>query len=95
MLEDLKTDISRLMALYEKEKQKVGSLALRLAEEEERTRKYKEEIRKCREQITDLNLQIDNLRLGAAFADSGEGKEGKSLDRLIREIDECIKLLES
>ena len=79
MLEDLKTDISRLMALYEKEKQKAGSLALRLAEEEERTRKYKEEI----------------LRLGAAFADSGEGKEGKSLDRLIREIDECIKLLES
>lgn len=95
MLEDLKTDISRLMALYEKEKQKADSLALRLSEEEERTKKYKEEMRKYREQITDLNLQIDNLRLGKAFAEAGEGKKGKGLDWLIREVDECIKLLES
>ena len=96
MLEDLKTDISRLMALYEKEKQKAGSLALRLAEEEERTRKYKEEIRKCREQITDLNLQIDNLRLRSAFSsDSDRSQAEAGIDKLIKEIDECIKLLES
>ena len=95
MFDELKADIARLVALYEKEKQRADSLAGLLEERDAQVRKYREEVKKCKEQITDLNLQIDNLRLGAAFADSGEGKEGKSLDRLIREIDECIKLLES
>lgn len=95
MLDELKADIYRLMALYEKEKRKADSLAVRLSDEEERARKYKEEVRKCKERITDLNLQIDNLRAGQAFAEADRGKRGESLDWLIREVDECIKLLES
>ena len=91
MLEKLKADISILVALYEKERQKAESLSRILADREAELENYKAEVRKCKEQITGLNLQIDNLRLGKAFAGKGEG----AIDGIIKEIDECIRLLEN
>lgn len=91
MLEKLKADISMLVAMYEKERLKAESLSRILADREAELENYKAEVRKCKEQITDLNLQIDNLRLGKAFAGKGEG----AVDGIIKEIDECIRLLEN
>lgn len=93
MLEELKADIARLIALYEQEKRRADSLARLLSDKNAEASKYRDEVRKCKEQITDLNLQIDNLRLSGALA--AGGRKGESLDRLIKEIDECIKLLEN
>ncbi|HIT47659.1 MAG TPA: hypothetical protein IAC35_07380 [Candidatus Cryptobacteroides merdipullorum] len=91
MLEKLKADISMLVAMYEKERLKAESLSRILADREAELENYKAEVRKCKEQITGLNLQIDNLRLGKAFAGKGEG----AVDGIIKEIDECIRLLEN
>ena len=91
MLEKLKADISMLVAMYEKERLKAESLSRILADKEAELENYKAEVRKCKEQITGLNLQIDNLRLGKAFAGKGEG----AVDGIIKEIDECIRLLEN
>lgn len=91
MLEKLKADISMLVAMYEKERLKAESLSRILADREAELENYKAEVRKCKEQITSLNLQIDNLRLGKAFAGKGEG----AVDGIIKEIDECIRLLEN
>lgn len=91
MLEKLKSDISMLVAMYEKERLKAESLSRILADREAELENYKAEVRKCKEQITGLNLQIDNLRLGKAFAGKGEG----AVDGIIKEIDECIRLLEN
>ena len=91
MLEKLKADISMLVAMYEKERLKAESLSRILADREAELENYRAEVRKCKEQITGLNLQIDNLRLGKAFAGKGEG----AVDGIIKEIDECIKLLEN
>ncbi len=91
MLEKLKADISMLVAMYEKERLKAESLSRILADREAELENYKAEVRKCKEQITGLNLQIDNLRLGKAFAGKGEG----AIDGIIKEIDECIRLLEN
>lgn len=89
MLEDMRTNISRLIALYEAQRQKAESLELSLERKEE-------EIRKYREQITDLNLQIDNLRLMSAFLAGTDNVQAKErISKLIREIDKCIKLLEN
>jgi len=89
MLEDIKSHIARLIALYEAERQRAGGLAERLAESEEKCRRYKE-------QITELNQQIDNLELMRAFQAAGDPGESKGrIQALIREIDKCIKLLES
>lgn len=88
-INELRSNIARLIALYEAEKQRADSLASKLSVSEG-------EILKYREQITDLNLQIDNQRLMSAFL-AGEDREQarERISRLIREIDKCIKLLES
>ena len=89
MLEDIRKDITRLIALYEGEKQRSDELAIRLQQSEEAAKSY-------REQIGQLTRQIDSLKLSSAFAASGPTPEAKArLDRIIAEIDKCIKLLES
>lgn len=89
MLEEIKSNIARLVARYEAEKQRADRLAARLAESEEKCLKYKE-------QITDLNQQIDNLELMRAFQAAGDPAESRErIAKLIREIDKCIKLLEN
>lgn len=88
-INELRSNIARLIALYEAEKQRADSLASKLSVSEG-------EILKYREQITDLNLQIDNQRLMSAFLAGGDREQAKGrISRLIREIDKCIKLLES
>ena len=83
-----------LVAMYEKERLKAESLSRILADREAELENYKAEVRKCKEQITDLNLQIDNLKIGGALTGAGNGG-GAGLDGLIKEIDECIRLLEN
>ena len=89
MLEDIKSNIAKLVAQYEAEKQRADALAGRLAASEEKCLRYKE-------QITDLNQQIDNLELMRAFQAAGDPADAKDrIIKLIREIDRCIKLLEN
>ena len=89
MLEDIKSNIAKLVAQYEAEKQRADTLAGKLATSEEKCLQYKE-------QIADLNQQIDNLDLLRAFQAAGDPAESKArIDRLIHEIDKCIKLLEN
>ena len=89
MLEDVKSNIAKLVALYEAERQRADILAGKLAESEEKCLRYKE-------QIADLNQQIDNLELMRAFQAAGDPADAKDrINKLIREIDRCIKLLEN
>ena len=88
MLEDVRSNITRLIALYEGEKKRADD-ALALMD------KYKGEIETYKKQIAELNRQIDNQRLTSAFAAEGGNPEAKQrLTRLIAEIDKCIALLE-
>ena len=89
MLEEIKSNIARLVAMYEAERQRADTLAAKLSDSEQTCRQYKE-------QITDLNQQIDNLELMRAFQAAGDPAESRErIGRLIKEIDKCIKLLES
>ena len=89
MLEDVKSNIAKLIALYEAERQRADTLAGKLAASEEKNQQYKE-------QIAELNQQIDNLELMRAFQAAGDPSESKArIERLIHEIDKCIKLLEN
>ena len=89
MLEDIKASVERLMAVYE---------AARLE-----NKSLKEEIRQMqalnedyRKQIENLEREVDNLRLKNAFVAASEGRmEAKAkIDRMIKEIDKCISLIE-
>lgn len=88
MLEGIRPYITRLLALYEGEKQRADNLAAVLSEKEK-------ELDSCHKQITDLHRKIDNLKLTGAFVSEGRNPEAKErIEKLIREIDKCIKLLE-
>lgn len=89
MLEEIKSNIARLVARYEAERQRADALAERLVASEEKCRSYKE-------QIADLNQQIDNLELLRAFGATDDPAGARErVAKLIREIDRCIKLLEN
>ena len=89
MLEDIKKNIERLIALYENEKRQREKLVLELKRREA-------EIEDCRKQIADLERQVDNLKLTEAFlAPAGSDSSAREkIDRMITSIDRCISLLE-
>ena len=87
MLDAVKSKIFELISLYEKEKDRAENLTVALAEMEK-------ELLDCRKQITDLNQQIDNLELMSAFLAGSDHREAKErVEKLIQEIDKCIRYL--
>ena len=89
MIDKLKERIQQLIAAYESERAE----RIRLEAELDRSESQNTEYRK---QITELERTIDNLKLADAFkagnADNTEAK--KKIDKLIKEIDKCITLME-
>lgn len=89
MLEDIQKYISELIALYESERSRADDLSLRLSD-------ANEDIRTLREQIVELNRQIDNMSLSQAFMAGGDNTMARErIDRLIKDIDKCIRQLEA
>ena len=90
MLEDIKKDIERLIALYESEKTERIRLQSELSQS-------KADNESCRKRIEELEQQVDNLHLTEAFltpAGSDSGAKDR-IEKLIKEIDNCISLLEN
>ena len=88
MLEGIKNNIEKLIALYENEKSRRETLEKELAQSGA-------DNESCLRRIEDLEHQVDNLRLTEAFmapAGSDSGAKEK-IDRLIKEIDKCISLM--
>ena len=90
MLENVKQKITRLIAAYETEKAE----RMKLQAELEQCRQDNETYTK---QIIELKRQIDNQKLADAFMAGGADSAGsrKKIDRLIKEIDKCISLMEN
>lgn len=89
MLENIKTDIERLIALYEKERSERMALQTRLEQ-------CLAENESCRKQIVELEQEVDSLHLTEAFGAFGDNKAAKEkIDKLVKEIDRCISLLEN
>ena len=89
MLEGIRNNIEKLIALYESEKKQNEKLVLEL-EQKDAT------IDSCKKQIAELERQVDNLKLTEAFtAPSGTNDDAwEKIDKMITEIDRCISLLE-
>ena len=90
MLEDVRKNIEKLIALYEAEK--VENERLR-----EELRECKETGAACKKQISELETRIETLTLTEAFAAGGPDHSAakQKIDKLIKEIDKCISWLES
>ena len=89
MTDKLKERIQQLIAAYESERAERRRLETELEKSELENAQHKK-------QITELERTIDNLKLADAFkagnADNTEAR--KKIDRLIKEIDKCITLVE-
>lgn len=89
MLENIKKNFEQLVSLYEQERQQ----RLQYASELENS---KLEIEALKKRIVDLERQVDNHTLTDAFAatsdDHSVAKE--RIEKLIKEMDKCISLLE-
>ena len=87
MISDLRSKIERLISLYEREKQRGDELASQLEAS-------RAEMADKKQQITELKSQIDHYKLAGAFTSSEDVQASKErLNKLIRDIDKCIKLL--
>ena len=87
MLEAIKQNIKRLIAAYESEKAECERLRSALEQMAEKNKAYEK-------QIIELERQIDNQRLAGAFLNGNNAESRKKIDRLIKEIDKCITLME-
>lgn len=88
MLEEIKSNIDKLIALYETQKQRADELEAMLSESTA-------ELAACKEQITELNKQIDSLKLTGAFTSTGDNSAAKErIEKLVYQIDKCIAYLE-
>ena len=89
MIDQLKKRIQQLISAYETEREARKRLEIELEKSENQNETY-------RKQITELERTIDNLKLADAFrsgnTDNTEAR--KKIDRLIKEIDKCITLME-
>lgn len=90
MLGGIKDNFEKLIALYENERGRNVELTSRLDEALARCESYKK-------QIEELENKIDKLKLSEAFMTSGGHSAGakEKIDKLIKEIDKCISLLEN
>ncbi len=89
MLEILKQKIQKLISLYEFERAERIRLHIELEKTRMQNATYKE-------QITELEREIDNLKLKGAFMADGmdNAQARKRIERLMKEIDRCISLME-
>lgn len=89
MLEVLQKNFERIIALYESEREKSAMLSSKLDASEAANQTY-------RKQISELERQIEDLKLAEAFLTTSGTPEGakERIDKLIKEINKCISLLE-
>ena len=87
MLDSVKQKITQLIAAYESEAAQCKRLRSELEKSESQNNAY-------RQQIIELERQIDNQKLAGAFLNGDTSESKKKFDRLIREIDKCIALME-
>ena len=87
MFDVLRQKIARLMAAYESEKAECERLRAALEQSTSQNAAY-------RQQIIELERQIDNQKLAGAFLNGDNTESKKKIDKLIKEIDKCITLIE-
>lgn len=89
MLEDIKNNFEKLIARYEAERDINATLRSELRASVAANEAY-------RKQIDELERQVDNLKLAESFlAPCDASSEARQkIDKLIKEIDKCISLLE-
>ena len=73
--------------MFDEVRQKITRLMAALEQSTAQNQVYQQ-------QIIELERQIDNQKLAGAFLNGDNTESKKKIDRLIKEIDKCITLIE-
>ena len=87
MLDSIKQKITQLISAYETEKAECERLRAELEKSTAQNEAYAK-------QSIELERHIDNHKLAGAFLNGDNAESKKKIDRLIKEIDKCISLME-
>ena len=87
MFDGVRQKITQLIAAYESENAECKRLRAELEKSTEKNKAYEK-------QIIELERQIDNQKLAGAFLSGDNAESKKKIDKLIKEIDKCISLME-
>ena len=87
MFDAVRQKITQLIAAYESEKAECERLRNALEVSTAKNLAYEQ-------QIIELERQIDNHKLAGAFLNGNNAESKKKVDKLIKEIDKCISLME-
>lgn len=88
MIEDIKDAVGALISNYEKERHRADDLAARLAVSQSENADYKR-------QIAELTDKLRKLEIASALSGKDTSDEAKdNINRLVRQIDACIALIE-
>lgn len=89
MVEDLKKQIEFLISAYEKEKMRADDLASKLS-------LSVSEATNAKQQIAELTDKVKKLEIASAISGNNNSAEAKSnIDKIVRQINDCLKLLEN
>ena len=88
MFEDVRQNISQLIALYEAERERSRGL-------EQQREDLESRLAASQKQIVQLEEQMEILKLRGAFGGGKNTAAKETIDSLIKEIDKCISLLKS
>lgn len=89
MLEVLKQNIEKLIALYEGQKAESERLSAEFSQS-------RQQIEAQKEKIAELERQVDNLKLTQAFSASEGGNPAakEKIEKMLRQLDKAIAQLE-
>ena len=87
ILQKLNENIANVILLYNKEKQQTNELS-------DEIKNLNEELNIYKEKYQQIDKKYENLKLARAINNDGDDSEAKlKLNKIIREIDNCIALL--
>ena len=99
MAEDIISSVSakveKLISMYEQERSRSSSLEFQLEASRSQIGHYKEKQTVLENKIKTLEDKLNNLQLAGAFTASPQDSAGakRRLNAVIKEIDECIAML--
>ena len=90
LIKELKDNVSLLISLYEKEQLDVKNL-------NERVKSLEDEIDAKTHRINELTKKLNNLEVAKVISleDTTTAEAKAELEKMIRQVDQCIKLVES
>ena len=97
MISAVSAKVEKLISMYESERSKAASLSAEVDSYRSQIDQYKEKQATLEQKIKTLEDKLNNLQLAGAFSAAPQDSAGakRRLNAVIKEIDNCIAMLDN